>query len=245
MEGKIHQTAFILLFVHHLMFFPVIFISFTAIKVPFNSSLTETEPFYDEAGKFVENVEMMSQMERFPIAFMPELSSKILELPYGAENRLCMLLVLPNQGVHLCEVLDKLMHFSIDTISRELHKFDHDENEQVDVAVKLPRFKISSDFRLNSLLEVMGIREMFGQKANLSKISGNDTLYVSNVFHKAVIEVNEEGTVAAAAAGATVIDKTLPHSFDCNRPFGFLIIERKTNTLLFSGQVRRPNQPDA
>lgn len=76
-------------------------------------------------------------------------------------------------------------------------------------------------------------------KANLSKMSRQPT-YVSRVFHKAVIEVNEVGTVAAAVTGGTISFKQTPVEIVFNRPFGFLITEKTSSTLLFAGQVRHP-----
>lgn len=185
----------------------------------------------------------MYQRNAFPIAMIADLEATVLELPYGKEDRLCMLLLLPRKGIYLSTTLNKLSTFSIDSISAELHKYDNiEEVEELEVDVYLPRFTISSDFELSPILESMGITDLFhGDVANLTKISKQST-YVSRVIHKAIIEVNEIGTVAAAATGGTVSFKQTPVEFNANRPFGFLIIDRVTSTLLFSGQVRRPGK---
>lgn len=86
----------------------------------------------------------------------------------------------------------------------------------------------------------MGVKDIFDpKKANLSKLS-QDAKYVSRVFHKAIIEVNEQGTVAAGVSLGSVSFKQSPVEFVFNRPFGFLITDKVTNTLLFAGQVRHP-----
>lgn len=203
--------------------------------------MTSTKPFFDENGNLVEDVQMMYQRAHFRVASINQLSAHVLEVPYGVENRLCMLLLLPIKGVHLSDVFDKLNFYTIESITNELHKYDHNDDEDNDVDLHLPRFKIGSDFKLNSLLEEMGMKDIFSEKANLQRISDNP-IYVSSIIHKAIVEVNEEGTIAAAATGGTVAFKATPFDFNCNRPFGFLMVERRTGTLLFAGQVRRPNQ---
>lgn len=176
------------------------------------------------------------------MASISQLGAHVLEVPYGREDRLCMFVLLPLKGVQLPDVFARLAGFSIQSISDELHKFDHaDDPDENEVDFHLPRFRIGSDLKLNSLLEEMGIKDIFGNGANLHRIS-DDPIYVSSIVHKAVVEVNEEGTVAAAASGGSVSFKATPFDFNCNRPFGFLMIERRTGTLLFAGQVRRPNQ---
>lgn len=93
---------------------------------------------------------------------------------------------------------------------------------------------------LRTVLEHLGITDAFDPaKANLSKMS-KQTTFVSRVFHKAVIEVNEAGTIAAAVSTGSVSFKQTPVEFVFNRPFAFFITDRTTNTLLFAGQVRHP-----
>lgn len=184
---------------------------------------------------------MMSQRNVFPFAMMNELDASVLELPYGKTDRLCMLLMLPRRNSTLTEVFNKLKNFNIRSITHELHKYDHtEEYEEAEIELSLPRFSIDSDLELRTVLEALGVQDIFDPaKAKLTKIS-KEPLFVSRVFHRAVIEVNEEGTVATAVSGGTVSFKQTPIEFVANRPFGFLIIDRQTNTLLFAGQVRNP-----
>lgn len=129
-----------------------------------------------------------------------------------------------------------------------------------------PKFNIDSDLELRTVLEHLGLHDIFDpSKAKLSKMS-SQPIYVSRVFHKAVIQVDEAGTVAAgknqkhfekktlksffnsfilqpnflAVAGGTLSFKQSPVEFVFDRPFGFLITDRTTHTLLFAGQVRHP-----
>lgn len=194
-------------------------------------------------GALIDNVPMMHQSGYFPVASIPTLNATVLELPYGIEDRLCMLILLPWKTRHLSSVFDKLADYSIEMIIDELHRYDqYEDPDENEVELSLPKFTINSDLSLNTVLETMGINDLFlPEKANLSKMS-HEPIFVSNVIHKAVIEVNEVGTEAAAVTAGTVAFKQHPSAFNCNRPFGFLIVERQSKTLVFSGQVRQPNQ---
>lgn len=184
---------------------------------------------------------MMYQRNVLPFAIIPALGGSVLELPYGKEDRICMLLILPRLNSTSAEVLENLRNFDIAKLNYELHKYDNtDDNDETEVELTMPRFKIDSDLELSTVLEHLGITEIFDPvKANLSKLSNQPT-YVSRVFHKAIIEVNEAGTVASGISGATVSFKQSPVEFIFNRPFSFLITDRITNTLLFAGQIRHP-----
>lgn len=184
---------------------------------------------------------MMYQRNVFPFATISTLDASVLELPYGKENRLCMLLLLPRRNSTLTAVFENLRQFDIAKIDHEIHKFDNtDDYDETEVELTLPRFNIDSDLELRTVFEHLGITDIFDPtKANLSKMSHQPT-YISRVFHKAVIQVNEVGTVAAAVSAGSVSFKQTPVEFVLNRPFGFLITDRTTNTLLFAGQVRHP-----
>lgn len=201
---------------------------------------TQEKPFYDEAGKNQGKVNMMYKKGQFSYKAIVDLQSHALELPYGDEERLSMIILLPKAGTALTTVLGNLSSYGIESLLREL-QLDSKDDEDVEVEVYLPRFSITSDFTLNSVLEQMGIKDIFdGRKANLSKMTRR--AYVSRIVHKAQIDVNEVGTVAAAVTAAEIVDKMSPPEFMANRPFAFLIVEKQTNSLLFCGQVRNPGK---
>lgn len=106
----------------------------------------------------------------------------------------------------------------------------------------IPYFKIEESYDLSSYLKNMGMLDAFSLKANLSKISTVD-LYLSKVIHKAFIEVNEEGTEAAAATGAVLVPKSLllPQQFKANHPFLCFIKNKPTNTILFCLKCSSPS----
>ncbi len=108
---------------------------------------------------------------------------------------------------------------------------------QQEVQVSLPRFKMEETYDMKSLLISMGMEDVFdGQKVNLSGMSPNNDLVVSKVIHKAFVEVNEEGTEAAAATGAVVGIRSFAQMFIADHPFLFFIRHNPSNSILFSGR---------
>lgn len=111
------------------------------------------------------------------------------------------------------------------------------------VEVYLPRFKLEGTFDLNEVLKAMGMTDIFSEsKADLSALSSEKSLVLSNIVHKAYVEVNEEDTTAAAATGATIVRRSLPliEVFIADRPFLFFIRHNPTSTILFFGKFCSP-----
>ena len=210
-------------------------------KMPFNRSRTQEALFYDDNGVETGRIQMMFQRGAFPFTAIAELDSHILELPYGVTNRLSMIILLPRKGVSLASVTSRLGSFGLQRIYDELNKSAR-EYEDDEVEVFLPRFSITADFTLNTVLEQMGIMDVFSAShADLSKIS-RSPIYLSRLLHKAKIEVNEEGTVASAATAGTFANKATPPRFMANRPFAYLIVDKLSNLLLFCGQAEDPSK---
>ncbi len=114
---------------------------------------------------------------------------------------------------------------------------------QQEVEVSLPRFKMEETYDMKSLLISMGMEDVFdGQKVNLSGMSPNNDLVVSKVIHKAFVEVNEEGTEAAAATGvvANLCCLMIPPVFNADHPFLFFIRHNPTKSILFYGRFCSP-----
>ncbi|MGH7470050.1 MAG: serpin family protein [Longimicrobiales bacterium] len=111
-------------------------------------------------------------------------------------------------------------------------------NEQV--SLRLPRFKIEYGKQLNDPLKTLGMPLAFDAgAADFSRITGSRGLWISRVEHKAFVEVNEQGTEAAAATGIAMVDSA-PIEISFDRPFLFAIIERASGVLLFIGRVGDP-----
>ena len=114
---------------------------------------------------------------------------------------------------------------------------------QQEVKVSLPRFKMEETYDMKSLLISMGMEDVFDEKkVNLSGMSSNNDLVVSKVIHKAFVEVNEEGTEAAAVTGVVFYGccDILPQVFNADHPFLFFIRHNQTKTILFYGRFCSP-----
>lgn len=121
--------------------------------------------------------------------------------------------------------------------------FSSEHMFETTVEVYLPRFKLEDTFNLNEVLKAMGMTDIFTEsKADLSAMSSGESLVLSNIVHKAYVEVNEEGTTAAAATGATIVRRSLPliEVFMADHPFLFFIRHNPTNAILFFGKFCSP-----
>lgn len=205
---------------------------------PFNRSLTTSAPFYDDNEQVVATVQMMFQSAVFPFAAFRELDAQIVELPYGSDRHLSMLVILPRKGVPLQEIVKRLADFSMEEIYRELKQVA-EEYEDDEVEVFLPQFQITNDLHLDNSLFNMGMRLALNKGAAQFNKIAND-IFVNTVLQKSKIVVNEEGTVVAASTAAIFVNKATPPRFIANRPFAFLIVDKRRNQILFTGQVRNP-----
>ncbi|XP_075151149.1 serine protease inhibitor 77Ba-like [Haematobia irritans] len=209
-------------------------------KYPFESDQTISAPFHDEKGTVLGNVQMMTQIGPFNYVSMKSLESYILELPYGKEDRLSMLVILPRRSVSLNKVVANLATVGVIPIIQELKKIEESNEEediQDQVEVFLPRFSTTSHFSLRPILTKMGIVEAFEPSlANFDNMAKN--IYVGSVFQSTRIIVNEEGTEAAAVTTAVLVNKASPTKFYLDRPFAYMIVEKKSGLLLFAGEVK-------
>ena len=113
------------------------------------------------------------------------------------------------------------------------------------VKVFLPRFTFSSGFTLNTALSALGMPSAFTYAADFSGMDGTKKLYIKTAVHKAFVEVNEEGTEAAAATGVAMGLKSVSFNFSvfrADRPFLFFIEDPKSGLLLFMGRLEEPEK---
>uniref|UniRef100_A0A8C9US87 Serpin B7 n=1 Tax=Spermophilus dauricus TaxID=99837 RepID=A0A8C9US87_SPEDA len=201
----------------------------------FQERETVKTPFQLSEDKSV-IVEMMYQTGTFKLASIKKPQMQVLELPY-AGNKLSMIILLPVGTTNL-EQIEKELN------GRTFQEWTSSANMmERDVEVHIPRFKLEIKYELNSLLRSLGMTDIFNQaKADLSGMSPDRRLYLSKVIHKSYVDVNEEGTEAAAASGESIAVKRLPirDQFVANRPFLFFIKEVCTNMILFGGKLASP-----
>ena len=161
----------------------------------------------------------------------------LLELPY-ADQTMSMILVLPDgdgdTNTGIAERLENIDIASIRTVP------------EVDAAITIPKFKLKYQTYLKDKLELQGLTDLFSRRANLRGIS-DLPLYVSNGIHQAAIEVNEEGSEAAAATAVVVGVRTIQRkkTFYADKPFIFMIYDFQNNIPLFAGKVLDPTNPIA
>ena len=112
------------------------------------------------------------------------------------------------------------------------------------VNVRLPRFTITASYQLRGVLSDLGMPLPFSARADFSGITKGASLTVSQVFHKAYVEVNEKGTEAAAATGLVAVPLSMSREpiveFRADRPFFFAIIDHRNDALLFTGRLVDP-----
>lgn len=190
--------------------------------------------------KNTKSVKMMYQKKKFFFGYISDLKCKVLEMPYQG-GELSMVILLPEDIEDESTGLKKIEEQITLEKLREWTKRENLEN--IDVHVKLPRFKIEESYILNSNLVRLGLQDLFNSsKADLSGMSGSRDLFISKIVHKAFVEVNEEGTEAAAAtAGIATFCMLLPEEeFTADHPFVFFIRHNPTANVLFLGRVCSP-----
>ncbi len=199
----------------------------------FDAAKTKEAPFYVTPDKSV-TAPLMFQSKMFEYGQTKQV--KVLKLPYKGDD-LSMVVLLPRGGHTLAEIEEQL--------TAEKFRYWSNLTGPSEVRVFLPRFKMTSKFSLNEILADMGMPDAFGGKADFSGMDGTKMLYISAVLHKAFVEVNEEGTEAAAATGVVMTLKAMPprpNEFRADRPFVFVIKDNHTGSVLFVGRVTDPTK---
>jgi len=199
-------------------------------QIPFNVRHTFSGNFNSPNGS--KNVQYMNTIADMRVLDDKERGLKILELPYENPNR-SMLIVLPDRELSTENIAKRLEGLDFTSIRTN--------EEPVATHIIIPKFELEFKTDLKEKMEQLGVRDLFSQNyANLSGIS-NERLYVSKGVHQAFIEVNEEGTEAAAATAAVVWTESLLPLFYANGPFLFIVYDFEHKTTLFAGKVVDPN----
>ncbi|NXG00842.1 PAI2 inhibitor, partial [Sakesphorus luctuosus] len=185
-------------------------------------------------------VQMMFQEDRFNIAYIGDLQIKILELPYVG-HELSMIILLPDaiqDGSTGLERLEREL-----TYEKLTDWINPKRMTSKLVRVSLPRFKLEEDYALKPILSSMGMPDAFELgKADFSGMSSGNELVLSEVVHKCFVDVNEEGTEAAAATAGLVRNcfKVIIQEFTADHPFLFFFRHNKTCSILFCGRFCSP-----
>lgn len=153
-----------------------------------------------------------------------------IDLPYG-DSGFSMTIFLPNPGVHIDNFIAQI---NDENLSDWIDSFDETE-----IYLSMPKFKLEYDLKLNDVLKALGMEIAFYFRADFTKIRKSGGIWIDYVKHKTFIDVNEEGTEAAAATVVALIERG-PLSMTVNRPFVFVIREKFSNTILFMGKIVEP-----
>ena len=202
----------------------------------FDQGDTANHPFYTLDGNKIETP-MMKQKER--LGYARGDGYQVVEMPYRA-SRMAMVILLPDNG--------KFREFER-SLDVALVSASMADVRYTEIELTMPKFKLESNFRLADALTAMGMPNAFDRDtADFSGTNGRSCpaakcLYISNVYHKAFVSVDEEGTEAAAATA--VVEKEImgggdPVKVTVDRPFILLIRDQKTGTVLFAGRVLTP-----
>ena len=158
---------------------------------------------------------------------------QILELPYKGDA-VSMIIILPKEN-NIADVEHMINNENLNLWMESMYK--------TDVNIYLPKFTYETEYNLKETLISMGMDIPFSQNADFSGMNGFGGLFIGKVLHKAFIEVNEEGTEAAAATTVHMLETSMPEPkivFNADHPFTYLILHKETDTILFMGKVTNP-----
>ncbi|XP_023121131.2 leukocyte elastase inhibitor-like isoform X1 [Amphiprion ocellaris] len=205
----------------------------------FQESSTRDTPFRLNKNE-TKSVKMMHQKTKFPLTYIPEANCQILEMPYKGKE-LSMLIFLPNEMEDSTTGLEKLeKELTYETFVDWTRP---DMMDEVEVQVALPRFKMEEKYDMKNILVSMGMVDAFDMaKSDFSGMSPANDLVLSKVIHKAFVEVNEEGTEAAAATAAIMMLRCAMRTptFIADHPFLFFIRHNPSMSILFAGRYCSP-----
>ncbi len=200
----------------------------------FDKSKTQEQSFYLEDGSVIQ-VDMM-QMEA-DLKIYNGADYAAVELPYGQGN-FVMDVILPSYESDVSNFVNSLSSDAWNALTQGLY-----ENA---VVFKMPKFKFEYEKELITSLQEMGMVDLFTGAADLTGMDSNGGLFVSKVKHKTYIDVDEDGTEAAAVTAVevnyTAVDPNAPIYVTLDRPFVFVIREKSTGVILFEGVVKNPNE---
>ena len=199
----------------------------------FNKEDTQEMPF-NVTKDVVKPVQMMFKKSTFKMTYVEEISTNILLLPYVG-NELNMIIMLPDEHIELSMVEKEI------TYKKFIEWTRLDKMEEEEVEVFLPKFKLEENYDMKDVLCRLGMTDAFEEgMADFSGIASKEGLFLSKVIHKSFVEVNEEGTEAAAATAANIGFRCMVPYFCANHPFLFFIQHSRTSGIVFCGRFSSP-----
>lgn len=207
-----------------------------AWQTEFDPADTRDNTFHLADGS-QKQVPMMARDGQYPFYYASDFTA--ISLPYG-NGRVSMYIFLPSQNSSLDQFLENL---NAENWQNWISQF-----QEQDVWLQIPKYKFEYKINLNSVLSALGMGIAFDTAAaNFRRMLPDDViptsqLSISRVDHKTYVEVNEEGTEAAAVTNVGIVATSAPPQFIVNRPFFFAIHDNETKTVLFMGTVVDPTE---
>lgn len=207
-------------------------------KYQFNETATQNRTFHLDGNQDIEVETMHMHDEEIALNYSENNDAQLLQLPYK-NGELSMYILLP-KGNSIASMESDLDKEYLDTLMDDLSP------EEVDLYI--PKFKFEQKYTLNQMLIDLGMPTAFSDSADFSGITDSTSLKIGFVIHQSFVEVNEEGTEAAAATAigmeTTGVDpdpEPQPILFNANHPFIFFIQHEATGQILFMGKVGNPD----
>lgn len=201
-------------------------------KYTFDEDMTTEESFILPDGTLA-SVDMMGWEGGMELDYFENELFQAIDLPYG-EGKLSMTLMLPKTEVGIEGIVPEL---NTENWENWINSFNNQE-----VIYRMPKFTLEYKKELKNILSAMGMEDLFTTRADLTKL-GPGGLIVSKVLHKSFLEINEQGTEAAAVTVVGVETTSVPSIpyMILNRPFLLFIRDNVTNSVLFMGQIQDPS----
>lgn len=199
---------------------------------------TKKEPFFvSETHQTL--VPFMKQKGTFHYMVSDELGAQILELPYKG-NDISMYILLPPYSMKegVTNIIKNLTPKRLASVMEESYMGR-------EVIVEIPKFSMEKTIQLREVLEVLGVGDLFNETADFTTLTENRGVIFDDAVHKSKIQIDEEGTVAAAATAIFGFRSSRPAEptvFKATFPFVYVVYERPTNSILFMGVYRDPKK---
>ncbi|MGN7408276.1 serpin family protein [Sporosarcina sp. SAFN-010] len=206
---------------------------------PFNENATEDDDFKRTDGNLTK-VPFMQLNEELP--YLETDQFQAVSLPYGDEGKMTMDIYVPKEGQNLDDFLSS---WTTENSTNWKGSFETRLG-----TVRLPKFQLDYEILLNDVLQELGMKQAFGEGAELSKLVVEDEnpLFVSKVLQKTYLSVDEKGTEAAAVTSIAMDTVSAPmgepFQFTANKPFFITIRDKEADVLLFAGKIANPVQGD-
>jgi len=213
----------------------------------FSFDKTRGEAFYmDNGQKMTATMMFLKEISSKNVAYYmdDDITVLTMDLKDYDGTQLEFMAIMPNEN--LSDYINNISKEQINQIDKKL-KFASDESDGVNI--RIPKFKFDYDLGLKQDLKNLGIRDAFDlYRADFSNMSNTNDLFVSDAFHKADIEFTEKGVKAAAVTvivmmtnGTMIFREKYPVNIIINKPFMFVIRDKKTKEIWFTGTVYEPN----